>query len=422
MPQAPQSTNQQIAQPLLHGITILDLTRILAGPYCTMTLGDLGAEVIKIEQPGTGDGTRQWGPPFAQSEKGESQSAYYLCVNRNKRSLALDLRTDAGRAIVRDLARRADVLVENFTVGKMAEWGLDFDSLRQDNPALIYASITGYGQEGPWAARPGYDYAIQAVGGLMSITGPADGPPMKVGVAIADLFAGQNTAQAILAALFARERAVAQGRKPQAQRIDISLLDSQVAMLANVAGNFLVSGQRPARFGNDHANIVPYSAFPSADEWWVLAVGSDGQFQRLCRRVIDRPHLADDPRFATNPDRVQHRDALVDLLTALFRTQPAAHWLAACQAADVPAAPINPVDRVFENPQVQHRAMRQEISHPTLGSVSVVASPLTIPTAPPTIRRHPPRLGEHSAEILAELGYNEAQIQALVSDGIVQVL
>ncbi len=362
------------------------------------------------------------GTALRPKRNGESQSAYYLCVNRNKRSLALDLRTDAGRAIVRDLARRADVLVENFTVGKMAEWGLDFDSLRRENPALIYASITGYGQEGPWAARPGYDYAIQAVGGLMSITGPAQGPPMKVGVAIADLFAGQNTAQAILAALFARERAIAQGREPQAQRIDISLLDSQVAMLANVAGNFLVSGQRPGRFGNDHANIVPYSAFPSADEWWVLAVGSDGQFQRLCRRVIDRPHLAADPRFATNPDRVQHRDALVDLLTALFRTQPADHWLAACEAADVPAAPINPVDRVFENPQVQHRAMRQEIPHPTLGSVSMVASPLTIPTAPPTIRRHPPRLGEHSAEILAELGYNEAQIQALVSDGIVQIL
>ena len=407
---------------LLHGITILDLTRILAGPYCTMTLGDLGAEVIKIEQPGTGDGTRQWGPPFAQNEDGESQSAYYLCVNRNKRSLAVDLRTDAGKSIVRDLARRADVLVENFTVGKMAEWGLDFDSLRRENPALIYASITGYGQDGPWAARPGYDYAIQAVGGLMSITGPSEGPPMKVGVAIADLFAGQNTAQAILAALFARERAVAQGQKPQAQRIDISLLDSQVAMLANVAGNFLVSGERPARYGNDHANIVPYSAFPSGDGWWVLAVGSDGQFRRLCDRVIDRPELAKDPRFVTNPDRVQHRAEMVDLLTAIFRTRPAHHWLAACEAAQVPSAPINPVDQVFENPQVQHRAMRQEIPHPSLGSVSVVASPLTIPTAPPTLRRHPPRLGEHSAQILAEAGYGEAQIRELIRAGIVEQL
>ncbi len=215
---------------------------------------------------------------------------------------------------------------------------------------------------------------------------------------------------------------MAQGRAPQAQRIDISLLDSQVAMLANVAGNFLVSGQRPQRFGNDHANIVPYSAFPSADGRWVLAVGSDGQFQRLCRRVIDRPDLAADPRFATNPDRVRHRAELAELLTAIFRTQPAAHWLAACQTADVPAAPINPVDRVFDNPQVQHRAMRQEIPHPTLGSVSVVASPLAIPTAPPTIRRHPPLLGEHSAEILAELGYGEARIQALVDGGIVSIL
>lgn len=407
-------TTEPSQSALLSGIRILDFSRILAGPYCTMTLGDLGADVIKIEDPQGGDGTRAWGPPF----QGD-QSAYYLCVNRNKRSLALDLSRPAGRTVARKVAAQADVVVENFKVGKMAEWELDYPSLSRNNPSLIYVSITGYGQDGPWADRPGYDYAIQAMGGLMSITGPVEGPPMKVGVAIADLFAGQNAVQAILAALFARERARNQGRPAQGRAIDISLLDSQVAMLANVAASFLMTGVRPVRYGNEHPTIVPYSTFPSQDEWWVLAVGNDGQFQRLCRQVLKQPEWAEDPRFATNPLRVGHRQELEPLLSAHFRTRPAAHWLDACAAANVPAAPINPVDRLFESAQAQYRGLRQEVAHPTLGSVTTVASPLRIDPDGPAIWRHPPLLGEHTEEILTQYGWKPDQIQDLRNQKIV---
>ncbi|MGE0824987.1 MAG: CaiB/BaiF CoA transferase family protein [Candidatus Binatia bacterium] len=386
----------------LEGYRILDLSRILAGPYCTMLLGDLGAEVIKVERPGTGDDTRAWGPPFAAGE-----SAYYLCANRNKKSITANLKSDQGRAIVRQLATMSDVLVENFKVGELAELGVGYTDLRKLNPALVYCSISGYGQTGPDKDLPGYDFIIQGRGGVMSITGEPDGEPMKVGVAIVDISAGLYAANAIQAALLAR------ARTGMGQAIDISLLDAQVAWLANVASNYLVSGNRPGRFGNGHPTIVPYQSFRARDGFFCLAVGNDGQWQRLCR-MLKRTDLADDVRFATNPGRVQHRDILIPILQRVFQSQDIAYWLHEISAAGIPCGPVQTIDEVFADPQIQAREMLLTMAHPTASEVRLAGSPLKLSATPVTYRLAPPLLGEHTEEVLTSLlGYNAEEVAHL---------
>jgi formyl-CoA transferase len=376
-------------QPL-HGVRVLDLSRVLAGPYCTMVLGDLGADVIKVEPP-EGDETRAWGPPFAAGE-----SAYYLCVNRNKRGMVVDLKTDEGCVLLRDLAMKSDVLVENFRPGTLARFGLDYETLRSDNPRLVYCAISGFGQTGPLRDRPGYDFMIQAMGGLMSVTGDPDGEPMKVGVAAADLFAGQYAVIAILAALQARERT------GEGQYIDIALFDSQLGWLANVASNYLISGNPPKRYGNAHPNIVPYQSFAAADGWFALAVGNDKQFARLCE-LIGQPEWASDERFVSNAARVAHRDELVALLEPIFALRRVDDWLAELETADVPCGPINALDQVFAEPQVEAREMLVTMEHPTIGELPLVGSPLKFSQTPVEYRRPPPRLGEHTEDILREV-------------------
>jgi len=396
-----------MAQPL-DGIRILDLSRVLAGPYCTMLLGDLGAEVIKVERPGTGDDTRAWGPPFAAGE-----SAYYLCANRNKKSITVNLKSAAGQEIIRRLAGLSDVLVENFKVGELAELGLGYDQLKVLNPGLVYCSITGYGQTGPDSELPGYDFIIQGRGGVMSITGEPDGEPMKVGVAVVDVTAGLFAANAIQAALLARVRT------GHGQSIDISLLDAQVAWLANVASNYLVSGQRPGRFGNGHPTIVPYQSFRGRDGFFCLAVGNDGQWQRLCR-MLGRPELAVDPHFATNPARVRHRNELIAVLQEIFLTQDVAFWLREVAAVGIPCGPVQTIDQVFADPQVLARDMIWTVPHPTAGEVRLTGSPLKLSETPVTCRAHPPLLGEHTDEVLtAMLNYSAEEVARLRAGGIV---
>ena len=390
----------------LSDLRILDLSRILAGPYCTMMLGDLGAEVIKVEAPGGGDGTRQWGPPWAGD-----QSAYFLTANRNKRALVLDLKQEDGRAILRQLAARADVLVENFMPGTMAGFGLSYKMLAAANPGLIYCAISGYGQDGPRRDEPGYDFAIQAEGGLMSITGPAEGEPHKTGVAIVDITAGLFAAQAILAALHER------GRSGIGQFIDIALLDSQLGWLANVAQNYLVSGETPGRYGNAHPNIVPYQSFATADSPLALAVGNDAQFARLCM-AVGRPAWASDSRFQTNPGRVAHRAELIPLLEALFAARPVAEWLVLLRAVEIPCAPVNDIPAALAGRQVAARDMVQEVTHPTAGPLSLIGPVPKLSRTPAAIQRPPPLLGEHTEEILSELGYDAAAVQALRSKGV----
>ncbi len=375
-------------QPL-NGIRVLDLSRVLAGPYCTMVLGDLGAEVIKVESP-DGDETRGWGPPFAEDE-----SAYYLCVNRNKRGIVADFKTEPGREIVRGLIRRSDVLVENFRPGSLARFSLDFESASALNPTLIYCSITGFGQTGPLRDKPGYDFMIQAMGGLMSITGEPDGEPMKVGVAVADLFAGQNAVIAILAALQARRHT------GKGQHLDISLFDSQVGMLANAASNFLISGDPPRRYGNAHANIVPYQSFQASDGWFVIAVGNDKQFAKMCE-VIDNQELVNDVRFAANSARVQNRDALIAILEPVFARKTVNEWLSLI-GDDFPCGPINNLEQVFSMPQVEAREMLIHAEHPEIGGLRLVGSPLKFSDTPVEYNLPPPRLGEHTQEVSREL-------------------
>jgi len=384
-------TEQPGPLPLpLDGVRVLDFSRVLAGPYCTMMLGDLGADVIKVESP-EGDDTRRWGPPYQGTE-----SAYYLCCNRNKRSIVLDLATPHDQEVARKLALKSQVIVENFKLGTMERLGLSYEKLSAENPTLVYCSISGYGRTGPDAALPGYDYVMQGVGGIMSITGEPDGPPGKVGGAIVDLTAGMFALSAILAALRVRDLT---GR---GQRIDMSLLDSHLAWLANVGSNYLISGETPQRYGNAHANIVPYQAFEASDGWVILSVGNDRQWARFCA-AVDRPDLAADPRFTTNSDRVLNRNTLVPLLEDLFRTRTQSEWLSLLQAADVPAGPVNTVDRALSGPQVEARGMVQTVDHPSIGPFCMVASPLKLEVTPPTIRRYPPTLGEHTDEILREL-------------------
>lgn len=392
----------------LSDVLVLDLSRVLAGPYCTMTLADLGATVIKVERPGSGDETRQWGPPWAGGE-----SAYYLSANRNKKSITVNLKSDRGREIIRDLARQADVLVENFRVSTMEQWGLGYEALRERNPGLIYCAITGYGQDGPYRERPGYDFVIQALAGIMSVTGPVDGPPTKVGVAIVDITAALFACVSILAALHERDRS------GKGQYIDIALLDSQVAWLANVAANYLVSGRRPARYGNAHPNIVPYELFPTDDGWIAVGIGNDHQWLRLCE-TAGWEDLASDERFATNPDRVEHRDLLVPLLQDRFEARSAAAWYREFVEAGIPCAPVQAVDEVFSDPQVLARDLLVELAHPTAGTVKLAGSPLNLSRTPVRMEGAPPLLGEHTEEILVEyLGYRPEDIVLLKNDRVI---
>ena len=394
---------------LLEDVVVIDLTRVLAGPYCTMMLGDLGAEVIKIEEPSKGDDTRGWGPPFTAA----GESAYFLSANRNKRSVTVNLKDPQGLELLRRLIASGDVLVDNFRAGTLDAWGLDYDALQQLRPGLIACSITGYGQTGPYRERPGYDFMVQAMGGFMSVTGPEDGEPYRAGIAMADLAAGMFAASAILAALYARRRT------GQGQRIDISLLDSQVALLSYVASNYLVSGEPPRRYGNGHPNIVPYQSFRARDGFFAFAAGNDGQWRKFCQ-AVDRSGWADDPRFATNGDRVRHRGELVPLLSELFATRAARAWIDLCESIGIPAAPINTVDKVFQDPQVQARRLRTSAQHPVSGEVPLVASPLSIPTSPVQIRHAPPHLGEHTDEVLAgRLGCTREEIAAWRQAGVI---
>ena len=382
-------------QPL-QGIRVLDLSRVLAGPYCTMVLGDLGADVIKVEPP-EGDETRGWGPPFAEGE-----SAYYLCVNRNKRGIVINLKTGEGKNILRDLALQSDVLVENFRQGTLEKFGLDFATLHELNPKLIYCSITGFGQTGSMRDKPGYDFMIQALGGLMSITGEPEGEPMKTGVAVVDLFAGQNAIIAILAALQARTLT---GR---GQHLDISLFDSQLGWLANVASNYLISGKLPQRHGNAHPNIVPYQSFQADDGWFAIAVGNDKQFEALCK-VIGKLEWAGDPRFAKNSGRVENREEIIPLLASIFKTASVSEWLTKLDEAQIPCGPIQNFEQVFSMPTVKEREMLVKMDHPTIGELPLVGSPLKMSDTPVEYRLPPPLMGEHTEEVLKELGYRDEE-------------
>jgi crotonobetainyl-CoA:carnitine CoA-transferase CaiB-like acyl-CoA transferase len=375
----------------LAGLRVLDLGRVLAAPFCTMMLGDLGAEVIKVERPGEGDDTRTWGPPWAEGPQGW-ESAYYLCANRNKRSVAADLKTEAGRALVRRLALEADVLIENFFPGTMERWKLGYEQLSADNPGLVFCSVTGYGSEGPEAGRPGYDFAVQARAGWLAVTGEPEGEPMKAGMALADVLTGQNAAVAILAALRERDRS---GR---GQRVEVALFDSALAGLVNVGQAALVTGREPRRWGNAHATIVPYQAFRAADRPFVLAVGNDAQWRRCCS-ALGLDALVDDPRFATNPLRVEHRETLVVMLEERLRERPAAEWLDALEAAGVPCAPVQGVREALHDPAFTGRGGLWEMEGPTFGRTEGVGSPMRFSRTPVGLRRPPPGLGEHTAEV-----------------------
>ena len=397
----------------LSHIRVLDLTRVLAGPWCTQTLADLGADVIKVERPSLGDDTRHWGPPYARDAEGRdsTEAAYYLAVNRNKRSVTVDIATPEGQDIIRQLVAHCDVLVENYKVGQLARYGLDYDQLKALNPGLIYCSITGFGQTGPYAQRPGYDFIVQGMGGFMSVTGERDGQPgagpQKAGVAIADLFTGAHATIAILAALAHRERS------GQGQQLDICLLDVQVAMMANMASNFLATDQPPQRWGNAHPNIVPYQVFKAADGWIIIACGNDGQFRKLVD-VGGEAALADDPRFASNPQRVRNRETLIPLLEPMMLRRTRAEWIAELESASVPCGPINDLAEVFDNEQVIARGMRVDLPHPTAGQVSVPGSALKMGGTPVEYRRPPPLLGEHTVSVLQELTRLDAsEIEAL---------
>ncbi|HEX6750489.1 MAG TPA: CoA transferase [Longimicrobium sp.] len=375
----------------LAGLRVLDLSRVLAGPLCTMVLGDLGADVVKVERPGTGDDTRTWGPPWAEGPAGR-EAAYYLCANRNKRSVAADLKSDEGRALVRRLAADADVLVENFAPGTLERAGLGYDELAALNPRLVWCSITGYGSDGPEAGRPGYDFAVQARAGWMAITGEPEGDPMKVGVAIVDVLTGQNAAVAILAALRERE---ASGR---GQRIEVTLFDSALAGLINVAQAALVTGREPARWGNAHVTIVPYQTFDASDRPFVVAVGNDAQWRKLCA-AIGADGLAADPRFAENPGRVEHRAEVEAALAPVFRARPAAEWLAVLEAAGIPCSPVQTVREALADPLLTERGGAWPVTGATFGTVDTVPSPLRFSRTPACVRHPPPALGEHTEAI-----------------------
>ena len=392
----------------LDGIRVLDLTRVLAGPYCTMFLGDLGAEVVKVEQPGVGDDTRGWGPPFAGGE-----SAYFLCTNRNKKSLTVDLKSADGIALIKQLAGQADVLIENFRPGAMDRLGLGEKELRAGNSRLVYASLSGFGADGPMADIPGYDLIVQAWGGLMSITGTNESGPLKVGVAIIDLVAGLMLGKAIVAALYAREK-IGVG-----QKIDTSLLEAEVATLINAGSNYLIGGKVPGRWGNAHPTIVPYQSFQTADSFLVLGAASESIWKRLCP-ALKRAELADDPRFAKNADRVANRQELIAILSAIFMTQTTEHWVAALNQADVPCAPVQTIDQVFAAPQVLHRNMLVEVDHPTAGKIRMAGIPVKFSATPASVRLPPPLLGEHNDDVLSSwLGMKSEAIDQLKKKSVI---
>jgi len=397
----------------LEGVRVLDLTRALAGPYCTMMLGDLGADVIKVERPGRGDDSRGWGPPFAGEPYGPypGESAYFIAVNRNKRSLTANLKSPEGQQVMRRLAGVSDVLVENFRAGVLDRMGLGYEELHGLNPRLVYCSISGYGRTGPYAERPGYDVIIQAEGGMMAITGPEEGPPSRVGVPIVDITAGMFAATAVLAALRARDLT------GEGQLVDVSLLDTQVALLANVASNYLVGGAEPRRLGNAHPNIAPYEAFPARDRWFALAAANERQWAALCD-VIGRPELKDDPRFATNGARVSNRSELVTVLNDVFAGRDADEWLPDLREAGLPCGPINTVPDVFDHPQAQARDLALETEHPTAGPVRLTGFPYKLSQTPAEVRQPPPLLGQHTEEVLTEvLDYTAAEVAGLREQG-----
>lgn len=397
----------------LSHIRVLDLTRVLAGPWCAQTLADFGADVIKVERPGAGDDTRHWGPPYLKDADGAdtAEAAYYLAANRNKRSVTVDIATPEGQQIVRELAAQSDVVLENYKVGQLKKYGLDYDSLRAVKPDLVYCSVTGFGQTGPYAHRAGYDFIVQGIGGFMSITGERDGEPgggpQKAGVAIADLATGLYSTIAVLAALAHRDRT------GEGQYIDMALLDVQVALLANMNTNFLASGKPPVRWGNAHPNIVPYQTFQTSDGWIIVAVGNDGQFRKFVE-AGGRPELADDARFATNPSRVRHRDTLVPILAEMVKARGKADWIGALEAAGVPCGPINDLGEVFDNEQVVARGMQVSLPHPCGADVKLVRNPIRMSATPPDARTAPPLLGAQTEDVLRDmLGYDDERIAAL---------
>jgi len=403
----------------LSHIRVLDLSRVLAGPWCSQNLADLGAEVIKVERPDIGDDTRHWGPPFVKDAQGQdtAESTYFVCINRNKRSITVNLSKPEGQEIIRQLVLESDVLIENYKVGDLAKYGLDYASLRQIKPNLIYCSITGFGQTGPYAHRPGYDYIVQGMGGFMSVTGEADGfpggSPQKAGVAIADLFTGMYASSAILAAVIHRDRT------GEGQMIDIALLDTQVAMMANVASAYLSTDEVPRRWGNTSPIVVPYQTFPTSDGWMIVAVGNDSQFRHFVK-VGGEEHLADNPRFSENPLRVRHRTELVPLLEAMTRKKTKAQWISLLDEIGVPCGPINNMKEVFANGQVQARKLAISVPHDTAGTIKLVASPIRMSATPTEIRTAPPTLGQHTDEILREyLKLDSSAIEALHKQGVV---
>jgi formyl-CoA transferase len=400
-------------------IRVLDLSRVLAGPWCSQNLADLGADVIKIERPGSGDDTRAWGPPYARDAQGHdtSEAAYYLAANRGKRSVTVDIASSEGQALLRELVKHCDVVLENFKVGHLKRYGLDYDSLKAIKPDLVYCSITGFGQDGPYAHRAGYDFLIQGMGGLMSVTGERDdlpgGGPQKAGVALTDLMTGMYATVAVLAALTHRDRS------GQGQHIDMALLDTQVAMLANMGSNYLNSGKPPKRWGNAHANIVPYQTFACADGHIIVATGNDGQYQKFVE-AGGRPELGGDPRFATNPLRVKNRELLVPILADMVKEKRRDEWIALLESKGVPCGPINDIGEVFANEQVQAREVAIELPHPTAGKVKLVRNPIRMSATPATSDKAPPLLGQHTDEVLGDvLGLGEAEIAALRGKGIV---
>jgi crotonobetainyl-CoA:carnitine CoA-transferase CaiB-like acyl-CoA transferase len=413
------TTGATSAPGALSHIRVLDLSRVLAGPWASQTLGDLGAQVIKVERPGTGDDTRLWGPPYLKDGAGRDtrDSAYYLCANRNKESIAIDFTTAAGQALVRELAKTSDVLIENFKVGSLQQYGLDYESMKAVNPRLVYCSITGFGQTGPYAHRAGYDFLMQGMGGLMSITGRADGEegagPVKVGVALTDILTGLYASTAVLAALQARDQTGA------GQWIDLALLDVQVACLANQAMNHLY-GQAPRRMGNAHPNTVPYQDFPTADGYMILAIGNDGQFAAFCK-AIDKPEWGEDERFRSNSGRVRHRATLIAQMRQATVMRTTREWIALFEQVGVPCGPINTIADVFADPQVQARGTEIRMTHPVGGEIPLVASPIRLSATPVQYRRPPPQLGQHTRQVLSQvLGLSEDDIAALMQKGTVQ--
>ena len=398
----------------LTGVRIFDLTRILAGPTCTQLLGDLGADVIKVEKPGVGDDTRTWGPPYVKDSDGKdtNESAYYLSANRNKRSVTIDLQTPKGIALAKKLIAKSDILIENFKVGSLSKLGLGYEDLKTEFPRLVYCSVTGFGQTGPYASRAGYDFLAQGLGGIMSITGDPDGEPMKVGVGIADVMTGMYASTAILAALRHRD-ATGEG-----QHIDTCLLDTQVSWLINEGTNYLVSGKIPVKLGNEHPNIVPYKVFATSNGHVILAVGNNRQFDDWCT-VANADDLKSDPRYASNPLRIANRETLYDIMPDFMKRKTTEEWLVELGELKVPCSPVNNIEQVFEDPHVKYRGMRIEMDHPTAGSgkVPLIGNPVKMSSTPPQYRLAPPTLGQHSDEVLRELlGFDEKQIQKLKNE------